>query len=703
MARIIRRFLVAALAAMPSVAAAWPSPHTIGPFAYVSPAPGSALHNAQTNIIVRPGPLLDPASLHEGTIQVAGASSGSHPGVLRLSDDARTVLFRPSTPFAPGEQVTCVVAPGIRTESGGELDGAQFDFTIGPPSVPVSALTALGEEFGAAAPRFAVARAGSLRTDSIPDDLPPRSLIVSGTPENGLLFLCDIRFEDGTYRSHLMALRDDGTPVFARLLPGPGFDFKVQANGSATYFDGAKSRYYAMNGNFAVRDSFACGNGYTTDIHEFQLLPDGHALLAAYDSRTLDLSGIVPGGNAQAEVVGLVVQELDRAKDVVFEWRSWDHFQITDCVSRPLTGSRVDYVHGNSIERDDDGNLLISSRHLDEITKISRSTGEVLWRFGGSHNEFTFSNDPERFSHQHSARRLPNGHLLLFDNGNYHVPAHSRAVEYALDEDAKVATRVWEYRNAPDVFSSAMGSVQRLSNGNTVIGWGATNPTITEVTPGGAKVLELALPPSVYSYRAFRHEWPPVLPAAIALRSGTSIHAPRGGHVVVSVTGSGFAPDSLDPATVRLSGVAPDGLTPPASGGAAEFQFPVDLLLAAQRPGARTLDFAGSLVSGERIRGSVNVTIEGTRAVAGRMVSPVGSFPIRIALRSDGVSARRVLLGAFDVRGRRVAYLSKDVDASGILAWDGRRRDGTPLASGIYFIRTEGSALTETAKVVLAR
>src|SRR4029079_9011397 len=91
----------------------------------------------------------------------------------------------------------------------------------------------------------------------------------------------------------------------------------------------------------------------------------------------------------------------------------------------------------------------------------------------GKNNEFSFVNDPDGFSYQHSVRRLPNSHIILYDNGNFHTPSRSRAVEYDVNEAAKTATLVWEYRNSPDYYGSAMGSVQRLPNGKPGIGWGA--------------------------------------------------------------------------------------------------------------------------------------------------------------------------------------------------------------------------------------
>jgi hypothetical protein len=52
-----------------------------------------------------------------------------------------------------------------------------------------------------------------------------------------------------------------------------------------------------------------------------------------------------------------------------------------------------------------------------------------------------------------------------------------------------------------------MGSVQRLANGNTLIGWGSnSNPAVTEVKPDGTKVLEIALPEGSFSYRVFKFD-----------------------------------------------------------------------------------------------------------------------------------------------------------------------------------------------------
>ena len=77
----------------------------------------------------------------------------------------------------------------------------------------------------------------------------------------------------------------------------------------------------------------------------------------------------------------------------------------------------------NSVELDEiDGNIIMSCRETSEVIKVSRVTGEVMWRMGAKQNEFTFINEhpetaPRHFKLTHDVRRHANGHLTMFDNG----------------------------------------------------------------------------------------------------------------------------------------------------------------------------------------------------------------------------------------------------------------------------------------------
>lgn len=503
------------------------SPANAGIFQYLSPRPGSSRLSRRTNIILRPGSLIDRSTI-DGNTQfiVNGSISGRHAGTLLLSDDSKTLVFNPDVPFTGGETVAATLNRGIRTVSGSEVDPIEFSFAITTSDRGLADrfpdMNKFDPEGGSVSNEWSN-RGRSVHTssllDSLPPDFPTITLLDSNNPTPGGIFLSSIVFDTSIHiTNYLMILDNDGYPLSYHALNTPSHDFILQPNGMFTYYLTNNRLFVEADTSYATVATFTARNGYRTDPHELRLLPNGHAILIGLDYQTVRMDTIVPGGDSAAIVIGNTIQELDQAQNVVFQWRSWDHFNITDAIHENLTARSIDYVHMNAIDIDTDGNLLLSSRHQDEITKIDRQTGNIIWRLGGRHNQFTFTNDTFGFSYQHAVRRIPNGHITMFDNGNYHNPPFSRAVEYELDETNRTATLVWQYRNSPDLFGAAMGYVQRLDDGNTLIGWGATNPSVTEVRPDGSKALELTLPTGVFSYRAFRFPWPNGTQTSVAIQ-----------------------------------------------------------------------------------------------------------------------------------------------------------------------------------------
>jgi hypothetical protein len=350
---------------------------------------------------------------------------------------------------------------------------------------------------------------------AVPSDFP--EFIVNQYAETapGRIFLGSTFTNVGNY---LMILENDGTPYFYRRFPGGdkgSGEFRVQSNGLLSAYLFGPQYYIIMDHNFVQIDTLKCRHGYTTDAHEMLLLPNGHALFICDDPQQVDMSQLVPGGNPNATVLGNHVQEIDEQDSVVFEWRCWDHFSIADAVHEDLRSSFIDYVHMNAISVDYDGQLIISSRHLSEVTKINHDTGEIIWRFGGVHNQFTYINDPYEFSYQHFVKPVPGkpDHYTIFDNGNFGHPQFSRAVEYKLDTVNMTAEKVWEFRYSPDRYSFMMGSVQRLGNGNTFINWSTWPPGFAcEVAPDGRIVYELTINGTAAN-RIRRFEWEGMLTA----------------------------------------------------------------------------------------------------------------------------------------------------------------------------------------------
>lgn len=324
---------------------------------------------------------------------------------------------------------------------------------------------------------------------------------------------------------YLMILDNDGTPVWHKELPDDySYDFKLQPNGLPTYAQflhhhaytgGGDVVHVVMDKEFNGLESIQMGNGYIAEAHDFQLQPNGHVLLFGYYMTQMDLSGLVDGGYPNALVSGGVVQELDAARKVVFQWRTWDHYSPEEMSWSRASGPEVSQFHLNTINMDVDGNLFIATPVW--VKKISRQTGEIMWHLGGDENEFTFVGvDPQEAAGHfggHAFHRLENGNVLIYDGGGHGGSGTSQVHEYRLDEANKIAEHVWSYVPDPPIGGWHRGNAQRLPNGNTFIGWGGDGsdhgPACTEVTPDGRKVFELFFDhPDVESYRAFRFPLP---------------------------------------------------------------------------------------------------------------------------------------------------------------------------------------------------
>ena len=281
---------------------------------------------------------------------------------------------------------------------------------------------------------------------------------------------------------------------------GPGevaIDAEQQANGNYILFVGVSTgwqptpgRFYEVNPRGDSVRTYAASDPYYTDPHELLIEYDQTGVarfhILGYEFRHVDLTSI--GGKADQLVAGHLILRQSPSGSIEFRWNAWDHFSIADWIFiQPGLAQMpsIDFDHPNSLAKDSDGNYVVSFASLGEITKIDATTGQILWRFGGRNNQFTFVGDPlDGFGIQHHVRVLPNGNLMLIDNGVRHTPPESRAVEYKLDLAAHTATMVWQYRPSPRLFAPFAGSAQRLRNGNTFVAFGAA-AQVAEVTSTG--------------------------------------------------------------------------------------------------------------------------------------------------------------------------------------------------------------------------
>lgn len=288
-------------------------------------------------------------------------------------------------------------------------------------------------------------------------------------------------------------------------------NFKIMNNKLFNFYKGGL--FFLADSNFNIVDTISAVNGCTNDSHDMQLLSNGNFLILAREKVIMDLSGFnmfthnqTPGDSAALVTCG-VLQEFTPAGQLVWEWKTRDHFAFDDVneiwLNEPDT---FDWTHLNAIQEDADGNILVSSRFFNEIFKVNHSTGEIMWRFGGNHNEFTSINDSIPFKGQHDIRVLPNGNYTLFDNG-YFFPKHkAKAEEFILDTINHTATFIRIIYAADSGFSSSRGNAQFLADGKVVIDWGKMsndNLVFSAVDTDDVEICRFAFSDSLTSYRTY--------------------------------------------------------------------------------------------------------------------------------------------------------------------------------------------------------
>lgn len=483
------------------------------PVTYVFPANGSRHINTRATILFRFENQL--ASTTPVVANLVGSVSGSIPFRYTIGDKGHLLTVEPLFAFQANERIDFSFQAALRFISANEtfyylpVEGLHF-FTATP-----------GKSVGASLyqndfipEQTTQSSYNAAELDTLPlwnlfkSEKVPTYVYERYNPElqaPGYYFL-GINVAQNGYTFANMIIDNEGKLVYYKTSNAGLFDFKKLPGGRYSYFDQTREKFMILNSRFELVDSIGCVAGIETDPHELVIDQNGHYYMLGLSYIQMDMSEIVSGGKENATVVEMVIQEFDTSKILVWQWNSLMYIPVTDAVNVNMTGNTVDYMHSNAIEIDTDGNLLLSSRHLNEITKINHSNGRIMWRMGSNakNNDFIFLYDLVGFAYQHDIRRLPNGNLTLFDNGNFLTPRSSRAVEYNVNELTKVVTPVWQFYKTPAVVSNFMGNAQRLPNENTVIGWGGTNPAFSEVDKLGNIVAELKLPAGVFSYRAFK-------------------------------------------------------------------------------------------------------------------------------------------------------------------------------------------------------
>lgn len=358
-----------------------------------------------------------------------------------------------------------------------------------------------------------------LQFKSRPDLYPPRLFVnVSGdgvTP--GCIFMAPYQ----SFQNSAAIYDSDGTLIWY------GFDVTGSAGnvhdfGLCSYnntdhlcfFTGQQYSGYArghaviMDTSFdTVRTVNSLNARSAIDQHEFNIVGDS-ALTAIYTPQRFDLSAYnITGG--EGWIQNCVFQDIDLTTgDLNFEWSAIEHVALSEGYVEPDqsevagTGfsatSPWDYFHINSVDKNDDGDYLISARHVSTLYKINGIDGSIIWRCGGKLSDFELLNGLN-WSYQHDARWMEVNEtteiISFFDNasnGFNRSADHSAGYIIKIDHAATPPTvELLHNYPAPEdlAISDSQGNLQIFNpsdwaNSNTFVGWGS-QPTVTEHDPSG--------------------------------------------------------------------------------------------------------------------------------------------------------------------------------------------------------------------------
>ncbi len=372
---------------------------------------------------------------------------------------------------------------------------------------------------------------GEYTTKPLPDTIPVGE-VTAYDPEQAQpgWTLINVQVGDGTYRARsaeppiAVMYDEEGQPVWY-VISGSSPDI-----GGATSTDltdvgvlvgpqmqgGASPREFDLAGEIAWQCSDPrCGG--TADLsHHANKLPNGHFVV----NRDVNNGGVtMPVFEQFAPPENTVAWELDLR-----------------AVLPPPQGATGDWCHGNAITVLPEKNEAYVSCRFLGVIKTTYDNPEKIWHLPASYGaegigDFTFDPPESQFSDIHDPEIHEDGTIMVFDNGGWagvlgeYNPTNlkSRVLEYVLDEDAGVATLVWEfpgdfqvddwYRNS--WYQPFWGDADRLENRNVLMTAGMRGPDLrsrvfeaTDET--GEVVWEMQLPADYGLYRADRVT-PPLL------------------------------------------------------------------------------------------------------------------------------------------------------------------------------------------------
>jgi hypothetical protein len=561
----------------------------------VQPFPGTPDASPQTSVSF---PALPASGLR--SIRVTGSRSGAHSGKVVAAPGGRGTEFIPARPFVSGDRVSVHATLGSRAAAAavGAPGSTRIAFSFGVmatdgpvagPAAPANAATAAPEAAYVVRHDIRETNTWTHTFHSNPSIHPPLAWTSGKVPDPAA---GDI-FAD-VHRAYVQAgpliFSPTGQLVWFNPIPnrGAAFNTAVQryhGQQVLTYWQGYTNSGYGagedviLNHHYQTIATVNAGNGYQADLHEFQILPNGEALITAYAKvPNVDLRSV--GGPKSGILLDSIIQEINIATGHVdWEWHAYGHVRLWETYAgKPqanLNANPYDFFHINSIQMLPNGNLLVAARHTWTVYEINMKNGKIPYNFGGKNSTFRFGGGAN-YEWEHDATIQRDGTMTVFDDadGYYKSESQSRALRLSINYGAHTVSLVRSYTSTPPLLSQSQGSMQLLPDGYTFVGWGE-QPYFTEFDKSSSRQLfRLKYNPPMESYRGIRSPWwgQPSTPPNIATAANgksTTVYASWNGATTVSswrvlagssrskLTTVGTFPDKYFETTMTVRSTAP--------------------------------------------------------------------------------------------------------------------------------------------------
>lgn len=361
----------------------------------------------------------------------------------------------------------------------------------------------------------------------VPTNFPRLEVLRPGAPAPGWYLTTSGFASPNPSRNgpYLLILDSYGAPVwYKRTSSGPMMDLKRLSGNRLAFTPStgpfgvdAGQGYWltTLQGASTVKQQTV--DGLLTDHHDYIELPGGpnRRALISYPIRT---GAALPFGAPSDIFSDGVIQEVDGGDNETWRWTMSEHFEPASSPfpqnfeSTPgFAGTGWDVFHINAIDRQSDGDYVVTARHMDGVFRVDRGSGTVEWTLGtpsstdGGAKKLKILGDPYNGPKRPHDARLVGNVLTMMDNQAGVPGRQSRAVAYSINAAAGTATMLWEFRNGGPV-GATLGSVRRAADGSVLVNWGAgQQPFIEELAPDGTRLMAVGLPNSGNSYRTVKY------------------------------------------------------------------------------------------------------------------------------------------------------------------------------------------------------